>query len=82
MQKLAAMQANAEELDIDRQKRLADLAEKERAALEREEEARRRSSRYGGKGDFMTSLNKKSFDMDLGERVRRGRGTLVRNREE
>lgn len=76
------MQANAEELDIDRQKRLADLADKERVKLEGEEEARRRSSRYGGRGDFMTSLNKKTFDMDLGERVRRGKGTLTKDREE
>lgn len=82
LQKLAAMQANAEELDIDRQKRLADLADKERVKLEGEEEARRRSSRYGGRGDFMTSLNKKTFDMDLGERVRRGKGTLTKDREE
>lgn len=80
--KLAAMQANAQELDVDRQKRLAQLAEKERAALEAEEEARKRNSRYGGKGDFMSVLNKKTIDMDLGERVRRGKGTLVRDREE
>ena len=80
--KLAAMQANAQELDVDRQKRLAQLAEKEKAALEAEEEARKRSSRYGGKGDFMSALSKKTIDMDLGERVRRGKGTLVRDREE
>lgn len=80
--KLAAMQANAEELNSDRQKRLSELAEKEKAALEAEEEARKRSSRYGGKGDFMSALNKKTIDMDLGERVRRGRGTLVGDREE
>lgn len=82
LQKLAAMEANAEELDIDRKKRLATIAEKERTELEGEEEARRRSSRYGGRGDFMSSLNKKTFDMDLGERVRRGKGTLVKIREE
>ncbi|RPB19519.1 hypothetical protein L211DRAFT_842589 [Terfezia boudieri ATCC MYA-4762] len=80
--KLAAMQANAQELDVDRQKRLAQLAEKEKAALKAEEEARKQSSRYGGKGDFMSALKKKTIDMDLGERVRRGKGTLVRDREE
>lgn len=80
--KLAAMQANAEELVVDRQKRLAGLAEKEKVALQAEEEARKRSSRYGGKGDFMSALNRKTIDMDLGERVRRGKGTLVRDREE
>lgn len=76
------MQANAQELDVDRQKRLAQLAEKEKAALKAEEEARKQSSRYGGKGDFMSALKKKTIDMDLGERVRRGKGTLVRDREE
>jgi len=72
------MQVDAEELDIDRRQRLVDLAEKERAALKAEEEARKRSNRYGGRGDFMASLNKKALDMDLGERVRRGRGTLIK----
>ncbi|KAF8425639.1 Pre-mRNA splicing factor-domain-containing protein [Tirmania nivea] len=80
--KLAAMQANAQELNVDRQKRLAQLAVREKTALEAEEEARKRSSRYGGKGDFMSALNRKTIDMDLGERVRRGKGTLVRDREE
>ncbi|KAF8475815.1 Pre-mRNA splicing factor-domain-containing protein [Kalaharituber pfeilii] len=80
--KLAAMQAAAEELNTDRQKRLSELAEKEKAELEAEEEARKRSSRYGGKGEFMTALNRKAVDMDLGERVRRGKGTLVRDRGE
>jgi len=80
--KLAAMQVNAQELNIDRHKRLAQLAVREKAALEAEEEARKRSSRYGGKGDFVSALNKKTIDMDLGERVRRGKGMLVRDREE
>ncbi|KAI5801424.1 Pre-mRNA splicing factor-domain-containing protein, partial [Peziza echinospora] len=80
--KLAAMQENAEALGSDRQKRLAELAEKEKAELEAEEAARMRSSRLGGKGEFMSALNKKAGNLDLGERVRRGKGTLVRDREE
>ena len=72
------MQSNADELDTGRVKRLAEIAEKEKADLVAEEEARKRSSRMGGKGQFMSALNKKAVDLDLGERVRRGKGTLMR----
>ena len=47
--KLAAMQANASDLDQDRTKRLAALEEKERLAREADDKARERSGKYGDK---------------------------------
>ena len=47
--KLAAMQANASDLDQDRNKRLAALEEKERLAREADDKARERSGKYGDK---------------------------------
>lgn len=76
--KLAEMQANADRMDSDRAKRLAELSEKEKAELEKEEAARIHSSKYGGKGAFLSGVNRKAGDLDLGERVRRGRQTLIK----
>ena len=80
--KLAAMQADASELDADRDRRLAAIAERERMEREAEDAARLKSSKYGGKGDFVMGLNRKAGDLDLAERVRRGRGGMEREREE
>lgn len=76
--KLAEMQANADQMNVDRAKRLTELSEKEKAELEKEEAARIYSSKYGGKGSFLSGVNKKAGDLDLGERVRRGRQTLIK----
>ncbi|KAI9799308.1 MAG: hypothetical protein M1825_004801 [Sarcosagium campestre] len=79
-QKLAAMQADASQLDEDREKRLAAIAQREREDREREESARMKSAKYGGRGNFVSSLNRKAGDLDLGERMKRGRGALERER--
>ncbi|KAI4157213.1 MAG: hypothetical protein L6R39_000718 [Caloplaca ligustica] len=71
--KLAAMQQNASELDQDRERRIAVIAEKETAEREAEEAARARSAKYGGRGDFVHGLNRKAGDLDIGERMRRGK---------
>ncbi|KAL8945425.1 MAG: hypothetical protein Q9211_000028, partial [Gyalolechia sp. 1 TL-2023] len=71
--KLAAMQQNASELDQDRGKRIAAIAEREDAERKADETARARSARYGGRGDFVQGLNRKAGDLDIGERMRRGR---------
>lgn len=76
--KLAEMQANANQMNADRAKRLAELSEKEKIELEKEEAARTQSSKYGGKGAFMSGVNRKAANLDLGERVRRGRQTLIK----
>ncbi|KAI9769370.1 MAG: RNA-splicing factor [Geoglossum simile] len=80
--KLAAMQLDASQLDADREKRLAAMAERERAEREAEDAARLKSAKLGGKGDFISGLNRKAGDLDLAERVRRGRGGMAREREE
>lgn len=76
--KLAEMQSNADQMNVDRAKRLTELSEKEKVELEKEEAARIHSSKYGGKGAFLSGVNRKAGDLDLGERVRRGRQTLIR----
>jgi hypothetical protein len=71
--KLAAMQQDASKLDEDREKRLAALAEQEKAARETEDLARAKSSKYGDKGDFINGLHRKAGDMGLADRIGRGR---------
>ena len=80
--KLAAMQQAASELDQDREKRIAGIEERERADRDADEAARARSARYGGKGDFVHGLNRKAGELDLSERVRRGKGGMERERDE
>ncbi|CUS08749.1 unnamed protein product [Tuber aestivum] len=79
---IAEMVTNASQMNADRAKRLAELAIMEKVELEAEEKARMRSSKLGGKGEFLTGVNRKVGDLDLGERVRRGRQTLVAERED
>ena len=70
------MLADANDLEDQRTNRLAALEEQERVRREAEERARERSSKYGGRGDFVHSLNRKAGEMDIGERMQRGRGNL------
>ncbi|KAL8794740.1 MAG: hypothetical protein Q9195_002694 [Heterodermia aff. obscurata] len=80
--RLAAMQSAASELDQDRAKRIAALEEREKAEREAEEAARARSSKLGGKGDFVTGLNRKAGELSIGERMRRGKHGLERTQDE
>ncbi|KAJ5040282.1 uncharacterized protein L3040_005940 [Drepanopeziza brunnea f. sp. 'multigermtubi'] len=79
--RLAAMQQDASSLDIDREKRLAAIAEQEKAQHEAEEKARARSSKYGDKGDFIHGLNRKAGNMGLADRIGRGRQGLQKDHE-
>ncbi|MCJ1405693.1 RNA-splicing factor [Xylographa trunciseda] len=80
--KLLAMQQAASELDQDRDRRIAVMSEREAADREAEEAARARAAKYGGKGDFVNGLHRKAGDMDIGERMRRGRGGLEKEQDE
>jgi hypothetical protein len=80
--KLAAMQQAATELDKDREKRLAALAEKERADREADDARRAKSAKMGGKGDFLVGVTRKAGEMDLGERMRRQKGGLDRGSDD
>ncbi|RKU43212.1 RNA-splicing factor [Coniochaeta pulveracea] len=79
--KLARMQAAASDLDTDRERRLKQIEEAERAAREADEKARQRNAKIGGDRHFMNSLHKKAGDIDLAERLGRVKGGLVRDEE-
>ncbi|KIM70194.1 hypothetical protein SCLCIDRAFT_511627 [Scleroderma citrinum Foug A] len=74
--RLAAMQSNAVSVETDRQKRLLDLLEKEKAELETENHAREKSKGMGG---FLSQEQKRVFGGagGLEDRIRRGRHGLV-----
>ena len=76
--KLAAMMADANELENARANRLAAIEDQERRRKEEEERVRGKSGKYGGRGDFVHGLNRKAGEMDIGERIKRGRGELER----
>jgi len=71
--KLAAMQAAASDLDQDREQRLKEIEERDRADREADERAREKDSQYGGGRGFTNGLHRKAGDMGLGERMSRGR---------
>ncbi|KAJ3821640.1 Pre-mRNA splicing factor-domain-containing protein [Lentinula raphanica] len=74
--RLAAMSVNAETTKTERQERLKQLLEKEKADLAAEEAARSKSRGMGG---FLSQESKKVFGGTGGleDRIRRGRGGLV-----
>ncbi|KAJ7492424.1 Pre-mRNA splicing factor-domain-containing protein [Mycena latifolia] len=74
--RLAAMSSNATSMSIERQERLAQMLEKEKAELARDEEARMKSKGMGG---FLSQEQKKVFGGSIGleDRIRRGRGGMV-----
>ncbi|KAE8440834.1 hypothetical protein EG329_006396 [Mollisiaceae sp. DMI_Dod_QoI] len=79
--KLAAMQQDASKLDVDREKRLAALAEQEKATRELEDKARAKSSKYGDKGDFVNNLHRKAGEISLADRIGRGKQGLMKDDE-
>ena len=72
------MQADANDLDSVRSNRLAAIEERERVEREAEQKARDKSGKYGGRGDFVNGLNRRAGEIDIGERIRRGRSGLER----
>lgn len=80
--KLAAMQTAASELDQDREKRLAAVDEKEKAAAQREEDVRMQTAKYGGRADFLNGMNRTAGDMTLGDRIGRGKAYMERTEQE
>lgn len=80
--RLAAMQSAASELDQDRAKRIAAIEEREKAEREADDAARAKSSKYGGKGDFVTGLHRKAGELSIGDRMRRGKHGLEKDRDD
>ena len=76
------MQQAATDLDQDREKRLAQIAARDKEDAENEALSRSRNAKYGGRADFVNRLNKKVVDgMDLGERMNREKGGREREQE-
>ena len=75
--KLAAMQENASSLDKDRERRIAELEKKEKVEKTRDETARAKS----GNDRFVSGLYRKVGEMDMGDRMRRGRAGYEKETE-
>ena len=69
--RLAAMQQDASELDGQREKRLTENAAKDQADRERDDAARARNAKYGGRADFVGGFHKKAGDLSLADRMGR-----------
>ena len=61
-------------LEKDRERAIEARAQQEAAELKAEEEARARSGKQGGKGDFIHGINRLAGELSVEERVRRGKG--------
>jgi uncharacterized protein (DUF3084 family) len=80
--KLATMQQAASELHQDRERRLASIAAKDQEDAERDDVLRARNSKVGGRADFVNGLNRRVIgEMDLGERIGRGKSGMERDQE-
>lgn len=78
--RLAAMQIDASELDVQRQRRLQEIAEREQQAVEQDEKARARNARLGdGRADFVNGFHKRAGNLSLSERM--GRQGLASGRD-
>jgi hypothetical protein len=75
------MQEAASNLDKDRDRRLTALDDAERQEREADDKARQRSAKYGGDRHFMNGLHRKAGDMNLAERIGRGRQGLQRDED-
>lgn len=75
------MQRNADDLDRMRAERLAAADAREQAEREADEAARAQTSKSGGRGAFLSSVSRRAGDLDLSERLRRGRGNVEKEQE-
>lgn len=77
--RLAAMQQAASDMDQGREDRIRTAAAQDAEEVKRDEAARARSSKYGGKGDFLTSVNRRAGELAVGDRIQRGRNGYQRD---
>ena len=75
------MQQNAQSLDDIRAERVRAAEERDRAQREADEAARAESSKYGGRGAFVSGLNRRAGDIDLADRLRRGKRNIEKDQE-
>jgi hypothetical protein len=69
--RLAAMQQDASDLDQQRQQRLEEMEARDKVNVERDDVARARNAKYGGRADFVNSFHKKAGGLSLGDRMGR-----------
>lgn len=67
--KLAAMQEAATDLDKDRERRLAMIAERDRAAQEADDRVRQRNKKFGGDVGFMNQLHSRAAELKVADRA-------------
>ncbi|RMD40890.1 hypothetical protein DV735_g4240, partial [Chaetothyriales sp. CBS 134920] len=79
--RLAAMQQDADSLDQQREKRVAEIAARDRADAHSDEVSRARNAKYGGRADFVGSYHKKAGELGLAERMGRN-GVSVGSRND
>jgi hypothetical protein len=79
--KLAAMQQDAASLDQQRIERLADIDARDKADAVKDDAARARNAKYGGRATFVNDFHKKAGDLNLSERMGRA-GVSGRGQEE
>jgi len=76
------MQHDAAELDNQRERRLAEIESRDKAAAEQDDSARARNAKYGGRADFVNNIHKSNFNsMSLADRMGRT-GVSSRTSEE
>ena len=79
--RLVAMQQAASKLDADREQRLNAIGIREKAEYERDDASRSRNARYGGRADFVNGLHRQAGNLDLADRVGRGKAGMEREQE-
>jgi len=72
------MQQNANELDQVRAECLSAADAQDKTAQEADMAARAQSEKYGGRGAFVSGLNRRAGEIDLADRLRRGRRNIER----
>lgn len=79
--KLEAMMGNAQNINAERAKRVAELDAKDKAEKEAVEAAMLKNSRQGGKAEFLSSASKIAGNLTVAERVMRGRQGMGEGRD-
>jgi hypothetical protein len=75
------MQQDAASLDQQRIERLADIEARDKADAVKDDAARARNAKYGGRATFVNDFHKKAGDLNLSERMGRA-GVSGRGQEE
>jgi hypothetical protein len=63
------MQDAATDLDKDRERRLAMIAERDRAAQETDDRVRQRNKKFGGDAGFMNQLHSRAAELKVADRA-------------